>query len=133
MHGIVRRMKGILLLAGALTCTMIYAAIAPQAALQASFGATLTGPLAEIVVRSWGALIALTGGMLLYAAFHVESRPLVLVVASASKAVFIALLLAYGRPFFPQAALPLVVDGILVVLFVLYLAATPWSRAPQAA
>ncbi|MBP7243529.1 hypothetical protein [Amaricoccus sp.] len=133
MNWIVRGMKGILLVGGALTCTMLFAAIAPQAALEASFGATLAGPLAEIVVRSWGSLIALTGGMLLYAAFHVESRPLVLVVASASKAVFIALLLVYGRPFFPQTALPLVVDGILVVLFALYLAATSGDRARQSA
>jgi hypothetical protein len=30
---------------------MIYAAIAPQAALRSSFGAAPDGPLAEIVVR----------------------------------------------------------------------------------
>jgi hypothetical protein len=50
---------------GALTCTMVYAAIAPQAALRSTFGTTLEGPLAEVLVRNWGALIALVGAMLI--------------------------------------------------------------------
>lgn len=123
MDWIVRGMKGILLAGGALTCTMLYAAIAPQAALQATFGETLSGPVAEIVVRNWGALIAISGAMLLYAAFHVASRPLVLVVVGASKIVFMSLVLTYGRAFVAKAAVPLVVDGVLVLLFALYLAA----------
>ena len=44
------------------------------------FGATLEGPLAEIVVRNWGILIALIGGMLIYGAFEPYSRRLVLIV-----------------------------------------------------
>jgi hypothetical protein len=79
--------------------------------------------VAEIVVRNWGALIAISGAMLLYAAFHVASRPLVLVVVGASKIVFMALVLTYGRAFVAKAAVPLVVDGVLVLLFALYLAA----------
>ena len=57
MSFIVDKIKWIMLVSGALTCTMIYAAIAPQAALQGTFGETLAGPLAEIVVRNWGVLI----------------------------------------------------------------------------
>jgi len=62
MKWIVARIKWIMLVSGALTCTMLYAAIAPQAALRATFGETLEGPPAEIVVRNWGALIGLVGG-----------------------------------------------------------------------
>ena len=58
MNWIVAKIKWIMLVSGVLTCTMIFAAIAPQAALRSTFGATLEGPLAEIVVRNWGALIA---------------------------------------------------------------------------
>ncbi len=36
-------------------------AISPEAALSSNFGETLDGPLAEIIVRNWGALIALVG------------------------------------------------------------------------
>ena len=50
-----RSMKWIMLVSGALTCTMIYAAIAPQAALQGTFGDALQGPVAEVVVRRPGA------------------------------------------------------------------------------
>ena len=59
MNWIVAKIKSIMLVSGALTCTMPYAALAPQAALRSTFGETLEGPLAEIVVRNWGALIAL--------------------------------------------------------------------------
>ena len=70
-----------MLISGALTCTMISAAIAPQRALRSTFGETLDGPVADIVVRNWGALIALVGGMLIYGAFNPPVRTLVLTVA----------------------------------------------------
>ena len=44
MQWIVMSMKWIMLVSGALTCTMLYAAIAPQAALQGTFGETLDAP-----------------------------------------------------------------------------------------
>ena len=69
MNIINSNMKGIMILSGALTFTMIFAAISPQAALDSMFGENITGPLAEIIVRNWGALIALVGGMLIYGAF----------------------------------------------------------------
>jgi len=45
--------RWIMVVSGALTCTMVYAAIAPRAALLSTFGETLEGPLAEVVVRNW--------------------------------------------------------------------------------
>jgi hypothetical protein len=81
---------------GVLTTTMLQAVIAPEAALRSTFGESLSGPLAEIVVRNWGVLIALIGGMLIYGAFNPPVRPLVLTVASISKAVFIGLVLTLG-------------------------------------
>jgi len=114
--------KAIMLVSGALTFTMIYAAIAPEAALRSNFGEALAGPVAEIVVRNWGALIALVGAMLIYGAFQPRVRALVLVVAAVSKVLFIALVLTLGRQFLGYSVgVAVVIDAIMVVLFVSYL------------
>jgi hypothetical protein len=118
-------MKWIMLASGVLTSTMVYAAMAPQAALHSLFGESLEGPLAEIVVRNWGALIAIVGGMLIYGAFEPLSRRLVLIVAGLSKVVFVALLLSHGRPYLgQQAAVSIAIDLAMVLLFIIYLFAT---------
>ena len=41
MNWIIANMKWIMIVSGALTCTMLYAAIAPQAALRTTFGGSL--------------------------------------------------------------------------------------------
>lgn len=125
MNWIVAKIKWIMLVSGVLTCTMIFAAIAPQTALRSMFGETLEGPLAEIVVRNWGALIALVGVMLIYGAFNPPTRPLVLTVAGLSKLTFIGLVLTYGAQYLGhQAGVSIAVDLVMVVLFIWYLMAT---------
>ena len=122
MNWIVGNMKSIMLVSGVLTCTMLHAVIAPQAALRSTFGESLEGPLAEIVVRNWGALITLVGAMLIYGAYDPPSRPLILAVSGLSKLVFITLVLAYGRQYLGhQAGLAIVIDLVMVALFVGYL------------
>jgi len=125
MHWIVAKMKWIMLVSGAMTCTMIYAAIAPRAAVLSTFGVSLDGPIAEIVVRSWGTLVALVGAMLIYAAFNPQTRPLVLTVAGLSKLAYVGLILNYygAESFGNQAGIPVVVDSLMVVFYVLYLIA----------
>lgn len=111
--------RWIMLVAGLLTFTMVYAAFAPQAALQKTFGTALEGPLAAIIVRNWGALIALIGVMLIYGAFQPALRALVLVIAGFSKIVFISLVLVYGREFLSQPlGVSIAGDALMVVLFV---------------
>jgi hypothetical protein len=127
MKWTVANIKWIMLVSGALTCTMLYAAIAPQAALLSTFDQVLEGPVAEIVVRNWGVLIGLIGAMLIYGAFTPMVRPLVLSVATASKLVFIVLVLAYG--FGNKVAVPVTVDLVVSLLFVTYLVAL---RRPKA-
>ena len=131
MRIVVANIKWIMLASGVLTCTMIYAAIAPHAALRGTFGETLEGPLAEVVVRNWGVLITLIGATLIYGAYHAAVRPLVLAVAAASKFVFILLVLAQGSRYLgQQAGIAIALDAVWVVLFALYLAAT---RTPRTA
>jgi len=128
MTWLVRHFQWIMLVSGLLTASMIYVAIAPQAALLSIFGETFEGPLADVIVRTWGALIALVGAMLIYGAFKPASRPLVLTVAGASKLFFIALVLMHGDRFLArQAGVTVVVDSIMVVLFAAYLLARPKS------
>jgi len=113
--------KWIMLVSGALTFTMVYAAIAPDAAMRATFGETLDGALAGIVVRNWGVLIGLVGAMLIYGAFRPDVRALVLVVAGVSKLAFIGLVLVHGQSYLATAGLAIGVDLVMVGLFVAYL------------
>lgn len=122
MQWIATRIKWIMLVSGVLTCTMVYAAIAPQAALQGSFGETLEGPLADIIVRNWGALIALVGAMLIYGAYDPPGRRLILVVAGTSKVVFIGLVLSQGQQYLGQpVGISVAVDSVMALLFAAYL------------
>jgi hypothetical protein len=122
--------KWIMLAAGAVTCTMAYAVVAPQAALLSTFGEALDGPVADIVVRNWGALITLVGAMLIYGAFVPQARSLALIVAGASKLVFIALVLVHGGRFLAhQAGIAIAIDLVWVVLFAWYLLAARTVRA----
>ncbi|MDP1742514.1 MAG: hypothetical protein Q8M51_08140 [Polaromonas sp.] len=119
-----KSIKWVMLVSGALTCTMIYAAIAPQAALLSTFGASISGPLAEIVVRNWGALITLIGAMLIYGALQPVHRHFILVVAVASKIVFITLVLTLGSQYLGKAGLAVVFDTVVVLYFLAYLASS---------
>jgi hypothetical protein len=121
MRWITLRIKWIMIVAGALTCTMAYAIVSPQAALLSTFGETLQGPVADVVVRNWGALITLIGAMLIYGAFNPANRRLILVVAGISKIVFILLILIYGSQFLSRAGVAVAVDSVMIALFAIYL------------
>lgn len=124
MGWIVANIDWIMIVSGVLTSTMIFAAIAPKTALRTNFGEALKGPLAEIIVRNWGALIALIGVMLIYGAFDPASRTIILMVAAASKVVFIALVLSQGGRYLRrQVGTAVLVDVVMVGLFAWYLVA----------
>jgi len=130
MNAVTAHIKWIMLVSGALTCTMVYAAVAPQAALHGTFGETLDGPLAEVVVRNWGALVTLIGLMLIWGAFDPPVRSLVLAVAGASKLVFAGLVLAHGGRYLSQGAgIAIAIDLLWVVLFAWYLLSARAARA----
>jgi hypothetical protein len=129
MGAFVSRFKWVMVVAGLLTCTMFYAALFPIASQQSNFGEALDGALAQIVVRNWGVLIGLVGLMLIYGAYSEPNRRMALLVATASKIAFIALVLVFGRQFLQfQVGTALIVDSIMVALFVVYLVATRGVR-----
>ena len=78
MSWIVANIHRIMILSGVLTM--------PEAALRSTFGENVRGPVADIVVRNWGALIALVEAMLIYGARKPAVRPLALTSSSASSA-----------------------------------------------
>jgi len=119
MNIINNNIKWIMLISGVLTFAMVFAAVSPQLALSSMFGSSLEGPLAEVVVRNWGALIALIGGMLIYGAFNIEVRNLVLLVAALSKIFFITLVITNG--FGKQLISAITFDTILILLFFTYI------------
>jgi hypothetical protein len=62
--------------------------------------------------------------MLIYGAFHPPTRPLVLIVAGVSKAIFIGLVLSHGGRYLGhQAGVAVVVDSMRIVLIAWYLMA----------
>ena len=132
MKWIAAKMKWIMLVTGVLTASILYYAIAPNAALTADFGHGLDGPLAELIVRNWGVLVGLVGLMLIYGAFVPPARRLVLSVAALSKAAFVLLLLTVGSAYLSQRIrFAVVVDGLEVVLFTAYLLTTRHAVRPQ--
>lgn len=130
MSWIIRNIHRLMIVSGLLTLTMVHAAIAPQSALYSTFGESLDGPTADIIVRNWGALIGLMGAMLIYAARKPALRPLALAVTGGSKAIFIALVLSHGTRFLgEQVGIAVFVDLAWVLVFGAYLAATRRTQA----
>jgi hypothetical protein len=131
MNFVLANIKWIMVVSGALTCTMAYAVIAPEAALLSTFGEIeiLEGPLAGIVVRNWGALVTLIGGMLVYGAFSPPMRSPALIVAGVSKLIFVSLVLSHvGLYLGHQAGIAIAIDLVWVVLFAVYLLGTRAAR-----
>lgn len=116
-----KSIKWIMIVSGALTCTMVMASIAPETALNSTFGSTVKGPLAELIVRNWGALITLIGALLIYGAFSPIHRRIALIMASISKTVFIALVLTIGSQFLDKAWMAIAFDSVFVLIFAIYL------------
>ena len=118
---IINNIKWIMVIAGVLTCSMIFAVFAPQEALLSMFGATLTEPLAQVVVRSWGFLIFLMGALLIYGAFRPEYRNLALALISISKIAFISIIAVFGAQYIEKSLLTIILDTVLVIIFLTYL------------
>ena len=121
-----RIVAGVMIVSGLLTLTMLYAAVAPEAAMQQMFGESVSGATEAIVVRNWGVLIGLMGALLIFGALNPASRRLALVVAGASKLAFIGLILAQGDRYMSGVGAAVAIDGLMIVLFAVFL--LTWRR-----
>lgn len=104
-----------LVIFGSVTLIMMGAVIAPSAVLEATFGTTVSDPLALMIVRSWGALIGLMGALLITAAWHPGQRFGSVLVVMVSKIVFLGLLVLYGQMYLRAAAGTIVIDMAAIV------------------
>jgi hypothetical protein len=118
---LVKNIKWIMLVAGVATCTTLAAVIAPQEALVNMFGSSLTEPLANLVVRSWGLLVFLTGALLIYGAFDQDFQMLCIFTAGLSKIGFLQLILMFGTKYIDTLWVTIAFDSIVVVVLGIYL------------
>ena len=118
MNWVVENIQAILVVCGLLTATMFQFVIRPAPAARSTYGEAVDGTLGGVVIRGWGLLIALTGGMLVWAAFHPETRTLAIGVALISKVFYMGQLASKGGRFLKgmaglTVALDLVMAGLL--------------------
>jgi hypothetical protein len=110
-------------LAGLTTCSTLLAVFAPEDALMSLFGANLTEPLANVVVRSWGFLVFLMGALLIYGVFRPESRMLCIVTAGISKNFF-AVHCVVGSGYADAMRLTEIFDAAVVAVLAVYVIAS---------
>lgn len=116
-------MQWVLLVCGLLTLSMAQAIFAPRAVMRAYFGDAPESKATDLLMRNWGMLVAAGGVLLIHAAFTPDARWVALPFVGLTKLAFITLVLASGG-FRKQAALAVIIDGIMVVLFAAYLLTT---------
>lgn len=122
---LVDNFQWVLLVCGLLTFSLVQGVIAPRSILRSYFGEADPNAATQLLMRSWGALVATSGLFLIYAGFNPDVRQAALVVVGAGKLAFVLLLLTQaGRPLKGQALVAVVVDGLMVLIFAAYLFAT---------
>lgn len=121
MNFIVNNIQWVMILSGALTCTMVYAVFVPEKALKNTFGESISNPVTNLVVRSWGALITMIGIMLIYAAFDPQSREIAALIAGASKLIWCGLFVIFGSQYLKKGGIMIGFDFFVAVVLILYL------------
>lgn len=130
MNYIVRHFKWVMFASGLITFTTFYGLFAPQVILESMFGASFSGPLENVIVRSWSGLIGLMGAVLIYGAFNETHRVFSISVVACSKAIFVSLVFLYGQDFLGSVAPAIAMDCVVVVLAGIYLTAVRMQRTP---
>jgi hypothetical protein len=114
----------VLIACGIATCSMLLQAAAPRFAVRFIFGEDIATPSGLLMARSWGAMVFVSGLLLIASAFHPEFRLSVLLNAIAGKLGFTLLVFANGRRYLAGPAFAMALaDLVMVALFVWYLAA----------
>jgi hypothetical protein len=110
----------ILVIIGAVTASAIALVFAPAFGSQFAFHEEAPDVVVTALLRHWGLLIALVGGLLIYAGYHAEVRTPVLIVAAVEK---VAVGLIFGTALPRNAALMLIVgaDGVMALLCLILL------------
>src|SRR5438067_216760 len=78
----------ILLITGLVTAGALSLSLAPVTMMKMVFGRAPDDALSLFIARHWGLLVCLVGVLLIYAAYHAETRVPTLIVAIGEKAAF---------------------------------------------
>lgn len=110
----------ILVIMGLVTASAVALVFAPKVGLRLVFGEDAPDILTTTVARHWGLLVALVGGLLIYAGYHPEIRSPVMVVAATEK---IAVGLMFGTALSRRPALLFVIgtDAVMALLCLILL------------
>ena len=124
MRLVVNYIKWIMLTTGLATGSTLSVVFAPQDALMSMFGANLTEPLTDVVVRSWGYLVFLMGALLIYGALKPEPRKLCIVTAGIRKIGFLLLILKFGSDYLEALRVTVIFDSAVIAVLGIYLVAS---------
>jgi hypothetical protein len=123
MNWIASHIFWVLLICGVATCSMLVQAIAPRFAVRFIFGEDIATPSGLLMARSWGAMVFVSGLLLIASAYHPQFRVPVLLNAVAGKLGFTLLVFGNGRRYLARPAFAMALaDLVMVSLFAWYLA-----------
>ncbi|MET3139525.1 hypothetical protein AAKU61_003906 [Undibacterium sp. GrIS 1.2] len=116
-----RHIKLILYIAGGIMLLVGLQFIAPLPLLQAQ-KLVVTDSAGILFARHWGLLVACLGGLLIYSASHPECRTPVIVAVTIEKICLVGvLLMSLNDPALKPMQPVIVLDGVFVILFLIYL------------
>ena len=105
-----------MLVTGVMTTLVGLGLLAPGQVQQAMFGAPSDNPLALLLTRGWSGLVGLMGILLIIGARRPALRTFCLNVSGGSKAMFIGVILIWGRAYVPTLAGALFIDALVVLV-----------------
>lgn len=125
---IVRHFTRILYISGAITMLPIVMFFIPWAMFSLT-GISVGNGAGVAFVKHWGLMAFCFGALLVYAASHVEARrPIVIAVGIEKMGLCVIVLAGWGDAFMTALRPAALVDGIIVVLFGLYLLSGATSK-----
>ncbi len=109
----------ILIVTGAITMGACVGVLAPVTILRILFGERDPDSASILITRHWALLVALVGGLLVYAGYHAEARLPVMIAAIAEKLAIGALI--FSSPLRHRAAAAVVAASDTAMALVVHL------------
>jgi energy-converting hydrogenase Eha subunit E len=121
------RMNDILLATGLLTASAGFGVFAPRAFSNSLLGTSSGDAATSVIVRHWSLLLAIVGGLLIFAAYRADVRVPIMIAATIEKLILAALVVA--SPLRKRLVTVAIVgaDVVMALLYVFMLAAPPSS------
>ena len=111
----------ILIVTGAITVGASAAVVAPATILRFLFGYRDPDSVTVMITRHWGLLVALVGGLLVYAGYHSDARLPIMIAAIAEKLAIGVLIFSSPLRQRIAAATVAAADTVMALLYILIL------------